>query len=64
MIRCGLALDVDEIWKIEQLFQEWQSIVVEHGAYFNGELVPPYVHAFKWLKLYVEQFATSILYKG
>jgi hypothetical protein len=30
MIRCGLSLDLDGVWKTEQLFPELQQIIVEH----------------------------------
>jgi hypothetical protein len=40
MIRCGLSLDLDGVWKTEQLFPELQQIIVEHRNHFDGEPVP------------------------
>ena len=37
MIRCGLSLDVDGIWRIEQPFPHLQEIIHEHRRHFNGE---------------------------
>jgi hypothetical protein len=40
MIRCGLSLDLDGVWKTEQLFPELQQIIVEHRNHFDGEPFP------------------------
>ena len=40
MIRSGLSLDVDGIWRIEQLFPHLQEIIHEHHRHFDGEPVP------------------------
>ena len=40
MIHCGLLLDVDGIWRIEQLFPHLQEIIHEHRHNFDGEHVP------------------------
>jgi hypothetical protein len=40
MTRCGLSLDQDGVWKIEQLFPELQQIIVEHQNHFEGEPMP------------------------
>jgi hypothetical protein len=40
IIRCGLSLDQDGVWKTEQFFPELQQIIVEHQNHFEGEPVP------------------------
>jgi hypothetical protein len=40
MIRCGLSLDVDGVWRVEQFFPHLQEIISEHRRHFEGELVP------------------------
>ena len=40
MIRCGLSLDTDGVWRCEQLFQELQDIIAEFPNHFDGEQVP------------------------
>lgn len=39
MIRCGLALDTDGIWRVEQLFPHLQTIVNKYRANFDGDEV-------------------------
>ncbi len=36
MIRCGLALEADGVWRVEQLFPHLQNIVEEHHMNFCG----------------------------
>ena len=40
MIRCGLALDIDGTWRINQLFLHLQEIIARHEQYFDGQEVP------------------------
>jgi hypothetical protein len=40
MIRCGLSLDVDRIWRVEQLFLHLQEIIAEHRRHFEDEPIP------------------------
>jgi hypothetical protein len=40
IIRCRLSLDVDGIWKVEQLFLHLQEIIAEHRRHFEGEPIP------------------------
>ena len=40
MIRCGLALDIDGTWRIDQLFPHVQEIITRHQQYFDGQEVP------------------------
>ena len=40
MIRCGLSLDVNGKWHVEQLFPHLQEIVRKYQPYFYGEPVP------------------------
>ncbi|CAM6103572.1 unnamed protein product [Calypogeia fissa] len=40
MIRCGMALNLNGKWEVEQLSPELQNVIKNHRAYFNGELVP------------------------
>lgn len=42
MIRCGLALDVDGIWKVSQLSNELQEIVARHHLNFCGVEPAPF----------------------
>jgi hypothetical protein len=37
MIHCGMALDVDGSWSVNQLFPHLQDIVVKHVQYFQGQ---------------------------
>jgi hypothetical protein len=39
MIRCGMSLDVDGVWRCEQLFPHLQEIIAEHPNQFRGEPV-------------------------
>ena len=43
LIRCGLSLDTDGVWRREQLFQELQDIIPEFPNHFDGEQVPQVV---------------------
>ena len=43
MIRCGMALDVDGTWRINQLFPNLQEIIAKHLQYFQGQEVPLHV---------------------
>jgi hypothetical protein len=43
MIRCGMALDVDGSWSVNQLFLHLQDIVAKHVQYFQGQDVPDHV---------------------
>jgi hypothetical protein len=45
MIRCGMALDVDGSWSVNQLFPHLQDIVAKHVQYFQGQDVPDHVRA-------------------
>jgi hypothetical protein len=36
MIRCGMALVLDGIWSVAQLFHHLQEIVAKHDQYFQG----------------------------
>ena len=40
MIRCGLALDIDGTWRIDQLFRHLQEIIARYQQYFDGQEVP------------------------
>lgn len=40
MIRCGLALDLDGTWSVEQLFPHLREIIAKHRPYFEGLEVP------------------------
>jgi hypothetical protein len=40
MIRCGLSLDVDGVWRVEQFCLHLQKIIGEHHYHFEGEFVP------------------------
>ena len=39
MIKCGLALDIDDVWRVSQLLAPLQDIVALHHMPFCG--VPP-----------------------
>lgn len=39
MIRTGLSLDVDGVWRVEQLYPELQQIVEKYHEEFNGKVV-------------------------
>ena len=41
MIMCGMAKDVDGVWKIDQLKPELISICLKYKNYFDGEEVLP-----------------------
>jgi hypothetical protein len=41
MIRCGMALDLCGMWRVEQLSTELQDIIKKYPQYFAGEPVPP-----------------------
>jgi hypothetical protein len=43
MNRCGMALDVDGSWNVNQLFPHLQDIVAKHVQYFQGQDVPNHV---------------------
>jgi hypothetical protein len=45
MIHCGMALDVDCSWSVNQLFSHIQDIVAKHVQYFQGQDVPDHVRA-------------------
>ena len=45
MIRCGMALNVDGLWSVNQLFPHLQDIVAKHLQYFQGQDVPDHVRA-------------------
>jgi hypothetical protein len=45
MIRCGMALDIDGSWSVNQLFPHLQDIVAKHVQYFQGQDVPDHVRA-------------------
>jgi hypothetical protein len=36
MIRCGLSLDLNGVWCVNQLFPELQRIVKEYPSHFDG----------------------------
>ena len=36
MIRCGLSLDIDGIWRRQQLFPHLQDIIIKYPANFEG----------------------------
>ena len=40
MIICGLSLDFDGIWKVEQLFDNLQDIIKEYCNHYKRESVP------------------------
>ena len=40
MIRSGMALDVDGIWTVHQLFPHLQELIAKHEPYFYGQNVP------------------------
>ena len=40
MICCGMALDVDGSWNVNQLFPHLQEVVRRHMPYFQGQAVP------------------------
>jgi hypothetical protein len=40
MIKCGLSLDQDGVWKMEQVFPKLQQIIVEYQNHFEGEPMP------------------------
>eukprot|EP00644_Phytophthora_capsici_P005978 jgi/Phyca11/98043/e_gw1.2.1094.1 len=40
MIRCGLSLDVDGVWRTEQLFSHLQVIIKKFPDQFAGQAVP------------------------
>ena len=40
MIQCGLALDIDGTWRINQLFPHLQEIIAMHQQYFDGPKEP------------------------
>ena len=39
MIRCGLAKDIDGVWKVEQLSVELKNIIQKYRNHFDGEKV-------------------------
>ena len=39
MIRCGMALDTDGIWKESQLSVELKNIIAKYRNHFEGEPV-------------------------
>ena len=41
MINCGLLLDVDGVWRSDQLFPHLQENVDKHPLHFGGELDMP-----------------------
>jgi hypothetical protein len=43
MICCGMALDVDGSWSVNQLFSHLQDIVAKHVQYFQGQDVPDHI---------------------
>ena len=43
MICCGMALDVDGTWNVNQLFPVLQDIIAKHLQYFQGQDVPEHV---------------------
>jgi hypothetical protein len=45
MICCGMALNVDGSWSVNQLFPQLQDIVAKHVQYFQGQDVPDHVRA-------------------
>jgi hypothetical protein len=45
MICCGMALDVDGSWSINQLLPHFQDIVAKHVQYFQGQDVPDHIRA-------------------
>ena len=40
MIRCELSLDIDGVWKVEQLFDNLQDIIKENRNHYEGEPIP------------------------
>ena len=40
MIRSGMALGVDGIWTVHQLFPHLQELIAKHEPYFHGQNVP------------------------
>jgi hypothetical protein len=45
MICCGIALALDGIWSMVQLFHHLQEIVAKYDQYFQGQDVPDNVRA-------------------
>ena len=37
MIRCGLSLDVDGVWKVSQLLPNLQELIAKYPENFNGK---------------------------
>ena len=40
MIQCGLALDINGTWRINQLSPYLQEIIATYQQYFDGQEVP------------------------
>ena len=39
MIRCGLSLDLNGEWRVEQLFPQLQDIIRRHRKHFDWKFV-------------------------